>query len=242
MKITAFDNNFFQLTSLGWVNCYLVREDDGFTLIDTTVSGHAQPIIQAAQKLGLPIVRILLTHAHIDHVGSLDALHAALPDAQVIISERDARFLSGDLSLDPAEPQVPLRGGYPRCTTQPTHLLHAGDHVGSLEVIATPGHTPGQLAFFDTRNRSLSAGDAFQTLGGVAVAGTFKPFFPLPAFATWHKGLALESARKLFALQPSVLAIGHGRMLRHPAAAMKRAIEVMERSLASEEGKKAHVS
>src|SRR5258708_25383259 len=180
MKITAFDNNFFQLTSLGWVNCYLVREDDGFTLIDTTIGGKAQSIIQAAQKLGLPIVRILLTHAHIDHVGSLDALHAALPDAQVIISERDSRFLSGDLSLDPAEPQVPLRGGYPTCTTQPTLLLHAGDHVGSLEVIATPGHTPGQLAFFDTRNRALIAGDAFQTLGAVAVAGTFKPVVPLP--------------------------------------------------------------
>ena len=242
MKVTTSSNNLFQLTQLGAMNCYLVREDDGFTLIDTTMSGQAQSIMQEAQKLGLPITRILLTHAHVDHVGSLDALHDALPQAQIAISERDARFLSGDKSLDPSEPQVPLRGGYPVCKTKPTLLLHEGDRIGSLEVIATPGHTPGHIAFLDTRDRSTIVGDAFQTLGGVAVSGTFKILFPLPALATWHKGLALESARKLLALQPSTLSVGHGRMLNNPQAAMERAIHVMERSLAKEEGKHARVA
>lgn len=242
MKTTAYSNNLFQLTHFGAINCYLVREDDGFTLIDTADSGQAEPIMQEARKLGLPIVRIVLTHAHVDHVGSLDALHAALPQAQVAISERDARFLSGDKSLDPSEPQVPLRGGYPVCQTKPTVLLHDGDRIGSLEVIATPGHTPGHVAFLDTRDRSVIVGDAFQTLGGVAVAGTFKLLFPLPALATWHKGLSLESARKLLALQPSVLTVGHGRMLNNPQAAMEHAIRVMERSLAQEERKQTHAA
>jgi glyoxylase-like metal-dependent hydrolase (beta-lactamase superfamily II) len=242
MKMTASGNNLFQLTYLRFVNCYLVREDDGFTLIDTAVGGKATSIMQAAQKLGLPIVRILLTHAHIDHVGSLDALHEALPNAQVAISERDARFLTGDKSLDSSEPQVPLRGGYPICRTKPTLLLHEGDRVGSLEVIATPGHTPGQVAFLDTRDRALIVGDAFQTLGGVAVSGTIKPLFPLPALANWHKGLALESARKLLALQPSLLAVGHGRLLSNPQTAMERAIRVMEQSLAKAERKQPHAA
>jgi glyoxylase-like metal-dependent hydrolase (beta-lactamase superfamily II) len=242
MKVTASSNHLFQLTHLGAINCYLVREEDGFTLIDTGMSGQAQPIIREAQKLGLPIVRIVLTHAHSDHVGSLDALHAALPHAQIAISERDARFLSGDKSLDPSEPQVPLRGGYPVCTTKPTLLLHEGDCIGSLEVLATPGHTPGHLAFLDTRDRALIAGDAFQTLGGVAVSGTFKLLFPLPALATWHKGLALQSARKLLAVQPSVLTVGHGRMLEDPQVAMERAMHVMEQSLAKEERKQPHVA
>ena len=87
MKVTAYSNTLIQLTRLGFVNCYLVREEDGFTLIDTGIGGQAQQIIQSAQKLGLPIVRIVLTHAHTDHVGSLDALHEALPDAQVAISK-----------------------------------------------------------------------------------------------------------------------------------------------------------
>src|SRR5579864_911626 len=242
MKVTASSKNLFQLTHLVAFNCYLVREDDGFTLIDTEMSGQAQAIMQEAHKLGLPIVRILLTHAHIDHVGSLDALHDALPNAQVAISERDARFLSGDKSLDPSEPQVRLRGGYTVCKTKPELLLHEGDRVGSLEVIATPGHTPGHTAFLDTRDRAVIVGDAFQTLGGVAVAGTIKPLFPLPALATWHKGLALESARKLLALQPSVLAVGHGRMLSQPQAAMEHAIRVMEQYLAKEERKQSRVA
>ena len=242
MKVKIASNNLFQLTHLGAINCYLVREDDGFTLIDTADGGQAPAIMREARKLGLPIVRILLTHAHYDHVGSLDALHANLPDAQVAISERDARFLAGDKSLDSSEPQVPLRGGYPVCSTKPTRLLHEGERIGSLEAIATPGHTPGHLAFFDTRDRALIVGDAFQTLGGVAVAGTFKILFPLPAFATWHKGLSLESARKLLALQPSLLATGHGRVLSNPQPAMEHAIRVMEQSLAKEEGKQAHVA
>src|SRR5262249_25692468 len=149
------------------------------------------------------------------------ALHAALPQTQVAISERDARFLSGDMSLNPSEPQVPLRGSYTVCQTKPTVLLHDGDRIGSLEVIATPGHTPGHVAFLDTRDRSMIAGDAFQTLGGVAVAGTFKLLFPIPALATWHKGLSLESARKLLALRPSALAVGHGRVLSRPQKAME---------------------
>ena len=83
---------------------------------------------------------------------------------------------------------------------------------------------------------------AFQTLGGVAVSGTFKLLFPLPALATWHKGLALESARKLLTYQPSLLAVGHGRVLSLPQSAMKRAINVMEQSLAKEERKRTHVA
>jgi len=242
MKITAATNNLFQLTHLVAFNCYLVRENDGFTLIDTNMSGQAQVIMQEASKLGLPIVRIVLTHAHIDHVGSLDALYEALPNVQVAISERDSRFLAGDKSLDPSEPQVPLRGGYPVCKTKPTLLLHEGDRVGSLEVIATPGHTPGHLAFLDTRDRVVIAGDAYQTQGGVAVSGTIEILFPLPALATWHKGLSLESARKLLALQPSALAVGHGRVLSHPQQAMERAIRVMEQSLAKEQRKQSHVA
>jgi glyoxylase-like metal-dependent hydrolase (beta-lactamase superfamily II) len=242
MKMKASGKDLFQLTQLGAINCYLVREDDGFTLIDTAYTGQAQAIIQQAHKLGLPIVRIVLTHAHSDHVGSLDALHEALPQAQVAISERDARFLTGDKSLDPSEPQVPLRGGYPVCKTTPNLLLHEGDRVGSLEVITTPGHTPGHVALLDTRNRTIIAGDAYQTLGGVAVSGTFKILFPLPALATWHKGLALESARKLLGLQPSMLTVGHGRMLGQPEAAMEKAISVMEQSLAKEERKQSHVA
>jgi glyoxylase-like metal-dependent hydrolase (beta-lactamase superfamily II) len=164
MKITAYGENLIQLTRyprLFPVNCYLVREDDGFTLIDTGLPGSAAAILAAAQTH--PIRRIVLTHAHMDHVASLDALHAALPDAEVLISARDARFLAGERSLDANELQGKLRGSYQTCQTRPTRTLTHGDRIGSLEAIAAPGHTPGHMAFFDRRNRALIAGDAFQT-------------------------------------------------------------------------------
>jgi glyoxylase-like metal-dependent hydrolase (beta-lactamase superfamily II) len=242
MKTTAISNDLFQMTHLGAVNCFLVREDDGLTLIDTSwPSSQAQAIMQEASKLSLPIVRILLTHAHIDHVGSLDALHALLPNVPVLISEREARLLAGDLSLDTTEPQGKAPKAY-TCKTRPTQLLHEGDRIGSLEAIATPGHNPGHLAFLDTRDSALIAGDAFQTLGGVAVSGTVVPLFPLPSMSNWDKSLSLESARKLLALHPSSLAVGHGRVLSEPQHAMEHAIGVMERDLAKVSGKQEKVA
>jgi glyoxylase-like metal-dependent hydrolase (beta-lactamase superfamily II) len=229
MKTSSYGSHLLQLTRLPRmfpVNCYLVREDDGFTLIDTALGGSADAILHIAQQQGAPIVRIALTHAHGDHVGSLDALHQKLPDAEVLISARDARFLAGDRSLDPGEPQTKPRGGYKTCATRPTRLLSAGDRVGSLEVVATPGHTPGHIAFFDHRDRALIVGDAFQTRGDVAVSGTVVPLFPFPALATWHKPTALQSAIALRALEPALLTVGHGAMLRDPLAAMDRAIQV----------------
>ncbi len=233
MRLITHGENLIQLTRLPHafpVNCYLVREADGFTLIDAGLPGSARAILAAAAKFGVPIARIALTHAHLDHVGSLDKLREALPSAEILISTRDARFLAGDRSLDPDETPKKLKGSWKTCKTRPTQLLRAGDRVGSLEVVPAPGHTPGQVAFLDTRDRSLIAGDAFQTQGGVAVAGVVRPLFPFPAMGTWSRALALESAQNLLALKPSRLVIGHGRVLESPGDAMARAIAIARRS------------
>ena len=238
MKTTTYGNNFVQLTRFPMlfpVNCYLVREDDGFTLIDTGIAGSEKVILASTQPLGAPIVRLVLTHAHGDHAGSLDALHAALPNAEVIVAERSVPLLAGDMHLIPGEPVDKLRGQWVKATTKPDRTVVAGDRIGSLEVIATPGHTPDQIAFLDTRDNTLIAGDAYQTRGGVAVSGVIRPLFPFPALATWHKPTALESARALYALKPSRLAIGHGVVLTNPLPAMAQAIAVAERAFATQQ-------
>ena len=225
MKTTAHGPSLLQLTRMGMINTYLVREPDGFTLVDTGMPGTAKGILAAADEAGAPIVRIALTHAHGDHVGSVDALKQELPEVEVSIGARDARLLRKDRTMDPGEPPAKPRGNFSGIETTPTHELSPGDRVGSLEVVAAPGHTPGHIAFLDTRDRTLIVGDAFQTLGGVAVSGVVRPLFPLPALATWHLPTAVESARALRALEPSRLAVGHGRVLDAPTSAMDAAID-----------------
>jgi glyoxylase-like metal-dependent hydrolase (beta-lactamase superfamily II) len=209
---------------MGFVNCYLVEEDDGLTLIDTMIPRSAKAILAESERIGRPIVRIALTHAHADHVGSLDELAKQLPEAEVSISARDARPLAGDMSLDPGEPDDKLRGGYPDVETQPARKFEPGERVGSLEVVASPGHTPGHVAFLDTRDRTIYCGDTFATLGGVATSAKVNPRFPLPTLATWHRPTVIESARALRALDPARLAPGHGKIVESPGAAMDAAI------------------
>ncbi len=216
-----------KITRFGLMNSYLVDEADGLTAVDTGMSGSAPAILAAAAALGKPIRRVLLTHAHTDHAGSLDDLMAQLPDAEFLCSPQTARFLIGDMGLEKGQPQSKLRGGFVRCTSKPALTVVDGDQIGSLRAIAAPGHAPDQLAFLDSRDRTLYAGDAFQTQGGLAVSGDMRLLFPLPAWATWHKPTALETARNLTALKPSRLVVGHGPVLDHPHKAM---VEVVERA------------
>src|SRR5689334_1942987 len=94
-----------RISCFGFVNCYLVDEVDGLTMIDTLMPRCGKLVLAKADELGRPIMRIALTHAHGDHIGSLDELAGQLPDAEVSISARDARLLKGDKSLDPGEPE-----------------------------------------------------------------------------------------------------------------------------------------
>ena len=211
-----------RVSRFGLVNAFLVEEDDGLTVVDTMLPRSAGAILKAAA--GRPIKRIALTHAHGDHVGSLDALAEKLPGVEVLISARDARLLAKDMTLGPEEQDGKLRGSYPGAKTRPTRELAHGDRVGSLEVVASPGHTPGHVAFFDTRDGTLYCGDAYSTLGGVATTAKVNPRFPLPGSVTWHRPTALESAKALRALDPTRLAPGHGKVVDSPARAMDAAI------------------
>ncbi len=214
------------------VNCYLVEEENELTLIDAALPYSMKGILKAANRIGKPVTKIILTHAHEDHVGALDSIKEELPDVPVYISVRDNRLMNGDTSLDEHEDQAPIKGGVPKnMKTRANVLLKEGDLIGSLAVIETPGHTPGSISLFDIRTKALIAGDAFQTRGGIAVAGDIKPWFPFPAFGTWSKETALVSAKKLTGYQPALLAVGHGEILENPIGEMEQAIKRLEQKL-----------
>jgi glyoxylase-like metal-dependent hydrolase (beta-lactamase superfamily II) len=220
VKTTQLNDHLIQLTRYGFVNAYLVREDDGFTLVDTTMPRTGDAFIAAAAAAGAPIRRIALTHGHGDHVGSVGELKDKLgSEVQILMPELDARILAGEKVV-----QGKLTGSWPKVAWAPDVRLQAGDTVGSLEVIPSPGHSPGHVAFLDTRDRTLIAGDVFTTFGATAVSNHFYWRFPLAAMATFDKAQDLASARALRALDPALLVVGHGRAVSAPGTAMDAAI------------------
>ena len=232
MKGVATGAHAHQLTRLGFMNCYLVRESDSYTLIDTTIGGAAQGILHAARATGSePIARIALTHAHSDHIGSVDALVAGLGKVDVAISRRDAPLAGKPpkKSLEPGAPQGKVKGGFPGMNTRPTHLLSDAELFGSLRVLTTPGHTPGHASFFDERDGTLYTGDALICMGGEVHIPGFGPwYFPLASLATWNKPLALHSAEKLLEILGTDIrryASGHGRLVEGGPALLRQAIE-----------------
>jgi len=210
-------------------NTVLIVEDE-LTLIDTGLPGSSDRIADFVHNLGRSVEEIsliIITHNHIDHAGGLAELRK-LTKAKVAAHKAD---------LDNTEAQMP----YPRLIrrllrvpslsnlhssfmlkTEEVDIHLEGDEVlrplGGLEVIHTPGHTPGSISLFSLQNRLLIAGDALTRLGK-------KPWLP-------HKSVssdftqAIDSIKKLANLEFDTLCFGHGRPLtRDVNAKMQQLIE-----------------
>jgi glyoxylase-like metal-dependent hydrolase (beta-lactamase superfamily II) len=146
-------------------------------------------------------------------------------ELEIMIGRREAALLAGDFTPAPGEPaRILRRRSYGHPDELPARLLDDDDRVGSLKVIATPGHTPGHIALVDTRDRTLIGGDAITTLGRTAVSGDLVLRWPFPALSTWDKAYALQSARRLLQAEPARLATGHGPPQDDGTASLTRAI------------------
>jgi glyoxylase-like metal-dependent hydrolase (beta-lactamase superfamily II) len=133
--------------------------------------------------------------------------------------ELDARIHAGEKVVEGK-----LTGSWPKIKTAPDIRIDAGERVGSLEVVASPGHTPGHVAFLDSRDGSLIAGDVYTSYGRVAVSNHFYLRFPFAAMATFDKRQDDQSAKALRELDPTLLVVGHGPATSNPAAAIDRAL------------------
>ena len=222
MKIRSVGQYGQQLTRFGMINCFLVQEDDGYTLIDTNLKGSEEDILKAAGHL--PIRRILLTHPHVDHLGSVDALIEKVADLELLASERSIPIMKipPELSLRPGE-VGPIRGGTPGIVSKVTRTTTEGDKVGSLLVIDTPGHIHGHQAFLDERDGTLYAGDEFGSLKLLTVTGFTPWWFPLKAFS--NRNQARDTARKLQNYSIRRVACGHGKVLEGGPELLQGAID-----------------
>jgi glyoxylase-like metal-dependent hydrolase (beta-lactamase superfamily II) len=187
--------------------------DDGLVLLDTLFSEDAQIILDAIQTLGktpTDLKHIVLTHAHRAHMGGLARLKE-LSGAKVYCHEWEADIVSGDrliqqATLLPKRPYLTWPGQiaarFLRHTPCPVdQILVEGDHVGSLQVVAAPGHTPGHLAFFWPERHALFPGDALVNYPNFAEGWAGFMLNPRQNWASLHK---------LAELDIDYIGVGHG--------------------------------
>jgi glyoxylase-like metal-dependent hydrolase (beta-lactamase superfamily II) len=150
---------------------YLVLGADRAALVDSGNGiGRIERVVEALTKL--PVI-VLLTHEHFDHYGGGHAFEevAVFDHPRAIASlsggvpnERARTFVEGD-EVWHALPQGVDAETFSVLGVQPRRLLHDGERIDlggrTLEVIATPGHSPGSVSYLDSGNRLLFTGDHF---------------------------------------------------------------------------------
>jgi len=225
--------NMYQITvlpSILPVNCFIYEEEKELTLIDAGLPMSEKPILNAINQIGKPLTKIVLTHAHDDHIGALDSIKTLYPEAKLYISERDSRLLKGDTTLDQTEPPFKIKGGVPKnLKSIPDLLVKEGDEIGSLTVIETKGHTPGSISLYCSKNKLMIVGDLMQTVTNLTLASEFKWRFPFPHLATWNKEFILQSAKKIMNYDIEYLFVGHGKYVQNPKEKIRKEIEKNEK-------------
>ena len=142
-------------------NCTLLWDDATQKAVVVDPGGEVPRLLDAVQRLGLTVERILLTHGHIDHAGGAAELRDALstPDAPVPIwgpDERDG-FLLDDLARSGRTYGMDARDVRPDRWLTEGDTVTLGEH--RFEVLFAPGHTPGHVVFFDPAARFALVGD-----------------------------------------------------------------------------------
>ncbi len=206
-------------------NPYLIMDVDGVTLIDTGLPGSQKKILKYITERSYPagnLVRIILTHSDIDHVGGAAALKR-LSGARVYASAIEADAIARGVPSRTIRPKASARRLFMSIVRrlfkpEPVKvdvLLAEGQTLpvlGGLQVLETPGHTPGHISLFSPSTGVLFVGDSIVSRDGKLVVS-------LPA-NTWDAEKAAVSARKQAALRPNIVCSGHGPVVMEATSKM----------------------
>lgn len=218
-----------------FVNVYMIANrkglSEGWVLVDTGPEGSADKIITMAEAIfgiGTQPNAIILTHGHSDHSGSVLAL-LEYWDVPVYAHELEIPYLTGQSSYPPTDPSVghgliSLLSVFFRKTpinlgdrVKPIDMTEGITELPEWKVIFTPGHSPGHISLFFPLNTTLIAGDAVATTraeSAIALFGGVKKLSGPPMYMTPDWDAAEQSVATLAALEPRIIAAGHGPVIR----------------------------
>jgi glyoxylase-like metal-dependent hydrolase (beta-lactamase superfamily II) len=191
----AADSLRWEQANFGFVSAYVLVRGNAAAIVDTGTAGNADRIGETLALLGVTfddVLHVVLTHHHPDHVGSLPDVMARARSAATYAGEADIPTIGADGIV----------------------AVGDGDDVFGLQVIATPGHTPGSISLFDPGIGLLVAGDALNgNDDGTAISG------PNAEFSA-DLATAEASVAKLQPLDVRAAAFGHGQPVRDGAGVL----------------------
>jgi glyoxylase-like metal-dependent hydrolase (beta-lactamase superfamily II) len=201
---------------------YAIEDPDGLTIIDAGLQVAPSRILAQLRDSGREpgdVKRLLITHAHPDHVGGLPELKR-LTGAEVICSELERPVTEGKVAIGMISPYKEILESR-RIKPPPTVLkgtpvdrtVDEGDVLdevlGGLHVLITPGHALGHITFWQPERRIAFCGDVMMNLAGLTL-----PLGPLTPDMDENR----RSIRRIANLEPQVLLFGHGKPLTQDTA------------------------
>lgn len=198
----------------GWprnsINVYVAQD----VLIDAATRQGERRIMRqiAARKLSAHA----LTHAHPDHQGSSHAICERL-QIPLWCGREDVHAMETPGGVSNSQAPGWLNYLQQRFWTGPPHpvarALSEGDEVAGFTVLESPGHSPGQVAYWRESDRVLILGDVLNNINvRTGIPGLHEP----PDIFTPDPPRNRASARRLAALRPRLTCFGHGAPLRDP--------------------------
>ncbi len=206
------------------INPTLLYDDHRSVLVDVGMPGQLEAIQAAMEKAGVPLERIdavIFTHQDIDHIGGMqDLLKALGKPIEVYAHAEDKPYIEGDkepikmtrervVQMLERMPEGVRKQAKAIFLSQPTakvtKTVSDGEILpffGGVQVIFTPGHTPGHISLYHQATKILITGDATVSQDG-------KILGPNPQ-ATPDMPMALESQKKFTSLDISKVICYHG--------------------------------
>jgi glyoxylase-like metal-dependent hydrolase (beta-lactamase superfamily II) len=225
--LTQVSANVFHVAGSS-VNWYLIRDGDALTLIDCGYPGDAEAVEASVREIShrpADIQAVLVTHAHVDHIGGLVSLSGRFR-IPVYVHPLELANARGTQREQASPMDVARRAWRPSVARWAVHVIRAGGTArpvldqaqvfptaGALDLpgaplpIHCPGHTSGHVAYHLPEEGALVTGDAL--VAGHAISARRGPQM-LPEFFASSPGTALTSLTRLAEVDADLILPGHG--------------------------------